>query len=468
MSESCLYDVDTPRTDSETDGFNTSEDELSYAAIKAKVQKAHRTTSTSTNGARSQQLINSPRPPLPKPISACLVDPFETLPIEVDGITNQLLHFYGQNSYWQTAYALSPKIKPSIKGSWEYQAGACLTHFHILMARSALHQLRMNAKYATPATRKALEYAALKHQTKAITLLRENVQLGSNADLKLILTSIISLATFEQRYGERERAVLHFRTGRDIIRQIGLQDGLHDRLREEQALWFEGVYRDPEASWMWGQEDANVRFGWLKSLLKDVDRIWRDRQLLQLKDKGPYVVEDMRLHEFLFRETTGKSVSVYGDIDEFIAQQRCVLILMSVICGVHGVLETQDHLKVVSKTMALNTAIQAYVDFIEGLLAEHDLGEEQAVADLLWMMCQNYRDAKPRLVNAGTMTVRESLQRLDLRDCHWRASGIANVVKYLPGSRQQSLRNMLLAFLNGKPYSGKVKFNEFEFSYAGV
>ncbi|KIW34988.1 uncharacterized protein PV07_01715 [Cladophialophora immunda] len=468
MSESSLYGTDTPRTDSETDDFDTSEDEVAYAAVNAKAQKARSTTSYSTNSTRSRQLINSPKPPLPKAISACLVDPFETLPIEVDGVTNQLLHFYGQNSYWQTAYALSPKIKPSIKGSWEYQAGACLTHFHTLMARSALHQLRMNAKYTTPATKKALEYAALKHQTKAITILRENVELGSNADLKLILTSIISLASFEQRYGERERAVIHFRTGRDIIRQIGLQDGLHDRLREEQALWFEGIYRDPEASWMWGQEDSNMRLGWLKSLLKDVDRMWRDRQLLPLKDKGPYVVEDMRLHEFLFRETTGKSVSVYGDIDEFIAQQRCVLILVSVMCGVRGVLEAQGHLKMASKTMALKAAIQAYIGYIEDLLVEHDLAEEQAVADLLWMMCQNYRDAKPRLVNAGTVMVRDAMQKVDLRDCHWRASGIANVVKYLPQSRQLSLRNLLLDFIDGNPYSGKVKLNEFEFSYAGV
>ncbi|KIY02381.1 uncharacterized protein Z520_02519 [Fonsecaea multimorphosa CBS 102226] len=468
MSESSLYGTDTPRTDSETDDFDTSEDELAYAAVDTKAQKARNTTSPRTSTTRSRQLINSPKPPVPKAISACLVDPFETLPIAVDGVTNQLLHFYGQDSYWQTAYALSPKIKPSIKGSWEYQAGACLTHFHILMARSALHQLRMNPKHITPATKKALEYAALQHQTKAISILRENVERGSSADLKLILTSIISLATFEQRYGEREKAVLHFRTGRDIIRQIGLQDGLHDRLREEQALWFEGIYRDAEASWMWGQEDANMRLGWLKSLLRDVDRMWRDVQLLHLKDKGPYVGDDLRLREFLFRETTGRNVSVYSDIDEFVAQQRCVLILVSIMCGVHGVLEAQGHLKVVSKMMALKVAIQAYIGMIEDLLVEHDLGEQQAEADLLWMMCQNYRDAKPRLVNAGTMMVRDALQKLDLRDCHWRASGIANVVKYLPQSRQLTLRNMLLDFISGKPYSGKVKVNEFEFSYAGV
>ncbi|OAP64506.1 hypothetical protein AYL99_00478 [Fonsecaea erecta] len=468
MSESSLVGTDTPQTNSETDDFDTSEDELAYAAVGDKAQKTRSYTSCSKKSTRSLQLINSPKPPLPKAISACLVDPFETLPIEVDGVTNQLLHFYGQDSYWQTAYALAPKIKPSIKGSWEYQAGACLTHFHILMARSALHQLRMNAKYAAPTSRKALEYAALKHQTKAITLLRENVERGSNANLKLILTSIISLATFEQRYGERETAVLHFRTGRDIIRQIGLQDGLHDRLREEQALWFEGIYRDAEASWMWGQEDANMRLGWLKSLLKDVDRMWRDGQLLPLKDKGPYVLEDLRLHEFLSRETTGRNVSVYGDIDEFIAQQRCVLLLVSIMCGVHRVLEAVDHMKVVPKMMALKVAIQAYVALIEGLLIEHDLGEEQAEADLLWMMCQNYRDAKPHLVDAGTMMARDALQRLDLRDCHWRASGIANVVKYLPQNRQLSLRNILLDFIDGKPYSGKIRFNEFEFSYAGM
>lgn len=418
----------------------------------------------SSSSANHYELINSPKPPRPKPISACLVDPFDTLPIEVDEVTNQLLHFYGQNSYWQTAYALSPKIKPSIKGSWEYQAGACLTHFHILMARSALHQLRMN-KYASPATRKHLDYAALKHQSKAVSILRENVALGPNADRKLILTSIISLATFEQRYGQHERAVLHFKAARDIIRQIGFEDGLDDRLREEQALWFEGIYRDPQASFLWGKEDANTRLTWLKSLLRQVDRIWRDRQFLSLKDKGPFIVGGTRLHDFLSRDTGGQHVSVYGDIDEAVAQQRCLLIIISIITGLYDQLEGKSHIKALSKARAITGAIQAYTEFIEDMLVEHDLGENQAVADLLWIMCQNYRNVKPRNVNAASL---QMLQQLDLRDCHWRACGIANVVKYLPESRQSSLRDTLLAFTDGKPYSGKLNFNEFEFSYAGV
>ncbi|OCT50036.1 hypothetical protein CLCR_07132 [Cladophialophora carrionii] len=460
------FTPDTPSSESSTDSFDTSEDEQQYAP--AQVRKS-----------RSRQLINSPRRPstsafaypVPKPISACLVDPFYTLPIEVDTTTNKLLHFYSQDSYWATAYALSPKIKPSIKGSWEYQAGACLSHFHILMARSALHQLRMNEKWGSEKARRELEYAALKHQTEAITLLRENVSRGPHADLKLILTSIISLATFEQRYGDRARAVLHFRTGRDIIRQIGMQDhGLNDRLREEQALWFEGIYRDPEASWMWGKEDANERLGWLKTLLREVDRMWRDRQLLPLRDKTQSrVPADSRLREFMFRETTGRSVSVYGDIDEFVAQQRCILVFVCVMCAIYEELgDSSGGLKTASKAMALNVAIRAYAAFLEDLLVEHALGPDQAVADLLWMMCQNYRDVKVHLVAAGPAAPKGALQRLDLKDCHWRASGIANVVKYLPEKRQSSLRNMLLDFIDGKPYTGKVRVNEFEFSYAGL
>ncbi|EXJ62006.1 hypothetical protein A1O7_02438 [Cladophialophora yegresii CBS 114405] len=461
--------LDTPGTESSIDSINTPEDEQQYAPPP--IRKSP-----------SRQLINSPRRPsgsafaypVPKPISACLVDPFHTLPIAVDTTTNKLLHFYSQDSYWATAYALAPKIRPSIKGSWEYQAGACLSHFHILMARSALHQLRMNEKWGTDKARRELEYAALKHQTEAITVLRENVSRGQNADLKLILTSIISLATFEQRYGDHERAVLHFRTGRDIIRQIGMQDdGMNDRLREEQALWFEGIYRDPKASWMWGKEDANERLGWLKTLLKEVDRMWRDRQMLPLRDKAESLLPaDSRLREFLFRGTTGRSVGVYGDIDEFVAQQRCILIFVCIMCAIYEEPGADDDggggggcLKTVAKAMALNVTIRAYAAFLEDLLVEHALGPDQAVADLLWMMCQNYRDVKAHLVTAAPP---RTLQRLDLKDCHWRASGIANVVKYLPGRRQSSLRNMLLDFIDGKAYTGKVRVNEFDFSYAGL
>lgn len=102
------------------------------------------------------------------------------------------------------------------------------------MARSALHRLRMNAHYGTDRSRRELEYSALKHQTHTITLLHENVARGAHADMPLVLTSIISLATFEQRYSSRARAALHFKTGRDIIRQTGMQDAaLSDRLRED-------------------------------------------------------------------------------------------------------------------------------------------------------------------------------------------------------------------------------------------
>jgi hypothetical protein len=474
MSDSSLYYPDTPSTDSDssTDAVDTPrdlyEEGLSGPAPYPRLAQSEH---VGTHRYRSRQLIHSPSPPLPKSISACLVDPFSTLPLEVDPTTNQLLHFYGQDSYWATAYALSPKIKPSIKGSWEYQAGACLTHFHILMARSALHQLRMNGdQYGSQNAKKDLEYAALKHQTKAITVLRENVSLGQAADMKLILTSIISLATFEQRYGDPKRAALHFKTGRDIIRQIGMHDtGLNDRLREEQALWFEGIYTDPGASWLWGKEDANARLGWLKNLLKEVDRMWRDRQLLPLAEKSQgYVPAISRLHEFLFRETLGRNVSVYGDIDDCVAQQRCILIFVSIMCGIYDELTDNVSFKAISKATMLSSTIRAYATFINDLAIQHDLGPSQAVADILWMMCQNYRDVKPHLVAAVPAHARPALEQLDLKDCHWRASGIANVVKYLPESRQLSLRDLLLRFVDGKPYTGKVRVNEFEFSYVGV
>ncbi|KIX07699.1 uncharacterized protein Z518_02353 [Rhinocladiella mackenziei CBS 650.93] len=458
----CEY-AETPSTESETDGWDSTENEhLELTSARPKCPYARNPGAASST--RSSELINNPKMSWPKPISACLVDPFDTLPIEVDEVTNQLLHFYGQDSYWQTAYSLSPKIRPSIKGSWEYQAGVCVTHFHILMARSALHQLRMN-EYATFTTRKHLEYAALKHQGSAVTVLRREVSRGHQADRMAILTSVISLATFEQRYGERANAVLHFKAGRDIVKQMGFADGLNGRLREEQALWFEGIYKDPEASFIWGKEDATKRLSWLRRLLGEVDRIWRDRQLLPLEEKGPFVAEDTRLHEFLYRNTAGRFVSVYGDIDEDVAQQRCVLIVVSIITGLYSQLEGKSHIQAAAQAQVLRGAIIGYVSWIENMLVEHDLGETQAVADMLWVMLQNYWEIKPRGLTVASM---QALQRLDLRDCHWRACGIANVVKYLPVKRQSSLRDLLRAFIGGKPYERKLKFNEFEFSYAGV
>lgn len=394
-----------------------------------------------------------------------MVDPFGQLPVEIDEVTNQLLHFYGQDMYWQTAYALANSIKPSIKGSWEYQTSLSRTHFHILMARSALHQLRLN-KNIPAAKQKDLEIAALKHQGNALAVLRKQVERGPQADREEILTSTISLATFEQRYGDREKSYVHFKVARDIIKQLGFRKGLHDRLREEQALWFEGIYKDPQASFVWSREDATTRFAWLKILLGEVDRIWRDRILLPPKRRTSFVGDNLRLQEFLFRKTTGKLISVYGDIDEGAAQQRCLLIVVCIIVGLHAQLEGKSILRQNFKAVAVFDAISAYVAGVEERLIELDLGSEHSAADLLWIMLENYRDFKPHSANPAAV---QALKNLDIANCHWRASAIANVLKYLPEGRQMDLREWLSDFVKSHRYTGKAAaLNQFAFSYAGV
>ncbi|KIW11652.1 hypothetical protein PV08_10954 [Exophiala spinifera] len=414
---------------------------------------------------RSVELINGQLTVWQRSISACMVDPFGQLAIEIDGVTNQLLYFYGQDAYWQTAYALSNSIKPSIKGSWEYQTSLSRTHFHILMARSALHQLRLN-KYISAGKQKDLEVAALKHQGNAIAVLRKQVARGPQADKKEILTSTISLATFEQRYGDPEKSYLHFKVARDIIRQLGFRGGLHDRLREEQALWFEGIYQDPKASFVWSPEDATTRFKWLKTLLAEVDQIWRDRILLPPKHRTSFLGENKRLQEFLLRKTTGKLISIYGDIDENVAQQRCLLILVCIIVGLHAQLEAKSILRQNPKALAVFDAISAYVTGLEERLIDLDLGSEHSAADLLWIMLENYRDFKPHSANPAAV---EALDNLDLANCHWRASAVANVLKYLPKERQVELREWLSGFVQSTRYPGKAAaLNQFAFSYAGV
>ncbi|KAJ9638071.1 uncharacterized protein PV06_04946 [Exophiala oligosperma] len=419
---------------------------------------------TSSRGS-SLELINVPQTAWQRSISACMVDPFGQLPVDIDEVTNQLLHFYGQDLYWQTAYALSNSIRPSIKGSWEYQTSLSRTHFHILMARSALHQLRLN-KYVSATKQKDLEVAALKHQGNALAVLRKQVARGSQADRKEILTSTISLATFEQRYGDREKSYLHFKVARDIIKQLGFRGGLHDRLREEQALWFEGIYKDPQASFVWSTEDATTRFKWLKTLLGEVDRIWRDRILLPPKHRHSFVGENNRLQEFLFRKTSGKLISVYGDIDEGVAQQRCLLIVVCIIVGLHAQLEGKSILRQNFKALAVFDAISAYADALEERLIELDVGSEESAADLLWIMLENYRNFKPFSVNPAAV---QALKTLDIANCHWRASAIANVLKYLPEGRQMELKEWLSDFVKSSRYTGKAAaLNEFAFSYAGL
>lgn len=401
-------------------------------------------------------------------VSACMIDPFGSLPIEVDQVTNQLLQFYGQHSYWQTAYALSPSIKTSIKGSWEYHASISKSHFHVLMARSALHQLRMN-RWAATTTRKNLQLAAAKHQAEAITILREKVVKGSETDLTEILTSVISLATFESRYGTRTAAMMHFKAAQDLFRRIGIGSGFEDRLREEQALWFEGLYTDPGASFMWSEEEVGERVQWLIRLVDDVDHIWRGRTFglrSQASIHHPFVARGSRLQEFLSRDTTGRVIGAYGDINETAIQQRCLLIIVTIIVTLFLRVVGRKHRPTMASRYSLMfSAVGIYTKRIERLLIEKELGEDQALADLLWMMLQNFRNLIPK----GSETLEgRVLKDMDFQRCHWHACGIANVVKYLPDHRHLTLRDWLLDFVTGATYRGNLKMNGSGFSYADV
>ncbi|KAK4946109.1 hypothetical protein LTR10_014911 [Elasticomyces elasticus] len=445
-----------PETDS-SDQEVDEDDAFNQETPQSGVDSSDSQKSTAT---WSVELLSDTPSSCQRSISACMIDPFQTLPIEVDEATNQLLHFYGQDIYWQTAYALSDKIKPSIKGSWEYQTGLSMTRLHTLMGRSALHQLRMNENLA-PASRRALETAALKHQGDALAVLRKKVALGPNADRKEVLTACISLATFEQRYGKRETSYLHFGVARDIVRQLGFRGGLHDRLREEQALWFEGIYSDPLASFLWAKEDASRRFKWLKSLLKEVDRLWRDRHLLPSHLRVAFINVGTRLH-FLCRRTEKRLISIYGDIDDSISQQRCVLIFVCIIMGLYGQVDDANTLSPTPELAAVIGAIGAYASWIEEKLVEHDLGPADSAADLLWIMLQNYRELKPRDSNDAEMQV---LKKLKIEGCQWRACGIANLVKYFPEKRQSELKDWLLAFLEGRKYRRWKDVSGFAFNY---
>lgn len=467
MSEDGLMRVDSGGSSTSALSIGLQDEDIEfidqdyYEGQSQSSTSAFKSTASSVPSSQVSDIVRSVDPIWRNAISACMIDPFGTLPIEVDGVTNQLLHFYGQQSYWQTAYALSPSVKVSMKGSWEYQAGISTTHFHILMARSALHQLRMN-RWAAGTTRRHLQFAAAKHQAEAITILRENVARGTDANVKEILTSVISLATFEQRYGSREKALMHFKAARDLFKQIGIGDGLDDRLREEQALWFEGIYADPGASFMWSTEDATERLSWLTSLVDEVDRIWKDQQLLPINSRTAFVPLESRLREFISRDTAGRIIGAYGDINEAALQMRCLLILVCVIANLHVQFGGKKHTPGAPKLQVVVTAARGYANWIEDMLIQNNLGEDQAVADVLWIMLQNFRDIKPRMTAGPAL---QALNRLNMQHVHWHACGIANIVKYMPEHRRVLLRDWLLSFAGGKRYAGKLKLNDFIFSY---
>lgn len=401
--------------------------------------------------------------------SSGIVDPFGVLPIEVEYTTNELLHYYlGSNTaYWSTAYSLSTKVKPSLKAAWE-SFMPCAEHFHILMARSALHQLRISPDL-NPSFRKNLQVASIAHQGKALTSLRKKVSRGINTDQRDVFTAVISMATFEQRYGQRDKAKIHFAVGRNILHGLGKQDHAEEWQKELQILWFEGIYSEPEASFMWSSSDLDLRHQHFVELLKDTDQIWRtwQQEPLLVRSAGGrkrFVSSRSRLHGFLHRDCKGRLLSIYQDIDEHIAQFRCLLTYVAVVVGLW---ETETKLRTSKDAV---TAIRAYTDWVETMIVQSELDASSAVPDLLWIMLQDpcqYQPPATSLTGSDISSVAR-LRDFDFQECHRRVSGIANAMKHLSGLWQQHIRSWLLGFISGETYRGKLVVEQFAFSYAAA
>ena len=160
--------------------------------------------------------------------------------------------------------------------------------------------------------------------------------------------------------------------------------------------------------------------GWLTTLLDEVDRIWKDQQLLPINSRSAFVPLESRLREFISRDTAGRIIGAYGDINEAALQQRCLLILVSVIANLHAQFGGKKHSPGAPKLQVVVTAAQGYASWIEDMLIQNNLGEDQAVADMLWIMLQNFRDMKPRMTNERCITGVEQIEHATLSlACLW-------------------------------------------------
>jgi hypothetical protein len=421
---------------------------LSFSSVRPK-----RTESDPTSTVPGEQSLQIPASP-----SAGLVDPFASLPVSIDGLTNELLQFYlgSTSAYWSTAYALSDTLQPSLRATWQ-SFMPCVEHFHILMARSALHQLQLNDQLREDA-RKRLRVAGIRHRGQALSVLRKRMTKSLNADDD-VLTAMLSLATFEHRYGESEQARTHFLAARTAFKTRRTQSQLGIDAQKLQALWFEGIYTDPFASFIWSHEDVSHGHRQLTELLTradDIWKVWQHEPTLRRKTgarRKRFVSSKSRLHQILRRDCTGCKISIYADIDESVAQLRCLLIYTCIITALWRYYE------MLSPAKAAN-AMRAYTDWIEAMLKRSQLNSTSALPDVLWIMLQSPLKHRPDGITY------DFLKELDFDDCQWRASSIAHTIKYLPDLWQQHLRGWLLNYIGGSVYEGRLVVDEYAFSYA--
>lgn len=216
---------------------------------------------------------------------------------------------------------------------------------------------------------------------------------------------------------------------------------------------------------MWSSSDLDLRHGQLVSLLQRVDQIWRNWQeqpplVRRAGGRKRFVSSKSRLHEFLHRDCADQLLSVYRDIDQNVAQMRCLLTYVGIVAGL-WLMET----KLRTPREAVST-IRMYADWVEAMIVQSELDASSTVPDLLWIMLQDPCQYQPSASSlTGDISARSNLRDFDFQECHRRTSGIANVVKHLSDIWQQYIRLWLLGFISGEMYPGKLVVEPFAFSY---
>lgn len=386
------------------------------------------------------------------------LDPFAQLPIVLDRFQEHLVNFY-LRYYPTVTYGMSQALKPHPVSVNFSIAINNPPNFQVALARSALYRISLD-KYSGPAEKRDLEIAVMKHKGEAIRMVKEmsnDLEKHKAHSKDMLIAAIVSLGTLDTRTGSKETASMHFMAVRQLLRSIGGPLKLKSVLLSRVMVHFECLYATTKTSWVWDKSVASDLLIDLNAFLADIWTLWsRTSSSTSVRRSSTQST------------SSSTDIALQGTILEPLTQAYFLRPGTDLHEGVSRPLPrdshestSQDRMKLTFQLCCLMTLCHAALDKQSDARALKTWME-----NLYFMIHEAQLTGQPANNHLWLIQVHDQSSSHDKRV--WRCAGFVWLLRHFPYNIQKSLRDWMLAFLEGESTAGKQmkSVDTFHFSYA--
>lgn len=374
------------------------------------------------------------------------LDPFASLPINVNRFQEQLINFY-LFQYPHATYGFNPSLKPhpvATNFSIALTTPAC---FQTILSRAALYRGSLKT-YGSDKEKKALELAMLRHKVEAIRLVHgTSVQYNQSKEPKLkddLLASVMALGNLDRRSGSAESADMHYTAIRRLLKATGGPLAIKNPMLNRVSVFFECIYGTSPQSYIWEKDDFAGLLAGTNDFLRQIRKV-SDEPSATDKGKGKLEAEspastfpgafclrqETALYICLSKGPNDSSNLTRQDRLELIWQLTCLLMLAALVVDYHD-----DP-----------NQLQAYMSNVYKIVADVKLSAAETSNNVMWLM------------QISDLSEEHSRRILRSAESAW-------ICKHLKYDTQASVKIWLLQFLTGQRMTQPFILDIFHFSYA--